>query len=188
MIRVKTLFRRFKARASAAHKKVLMKRRARKLGIVYQDGIFIGKRIQRWNETEIIMSKNSRIGDDCVLWGGGTILLGERTSIGEQSWIFASKRGEGGVVFGNDVNCAARLYLIDCDHGYKGDGPINRQAMVYRQVRIGNDVWIAANVTIIKGTVIGDHSVVGACALCNKVYPEHSVLVGVPARAIKSTR
>ena len=164
-----------------------MKRRARKLSIRYVGGITIGKRVQRWNDTTIIMGQGSRIADDCVLWGGGTIVLGANTSIGEGSWICASpERIGGGVSFGSDVNCAAHLYLIDCDHGFRGEGLICKQPLVAKRIIIGNDVWIAANVTVLKGTVVGNHSVIGACSLCNKDYPSGSVIAGVPAKVIES--
>lgn len=50
---------------------------------------------------------------------------------------------------------------------------------------IGNDVWIAANVTILRGITIGDGAVIGANALVSKDIPPYAIVGGVPARIIK---
>lgn len=53
-------------------------------------------------------------------------------------------------------------------------------------VRIGRRCWIGANVTILPGVTLGDHTVVGANAVVTRSYPEgHVILGGVPARPIR---
>lgn len=52
-------------------------------------------------------------------------------------------------------------------------------------VRIGADVWIGANVTIIGPVQIGDRAVIGAGAVVVRDIPSGMIAVGVPARAIK---
>lgn len=164
--------------------RIIIRLRARKLGIHYAPGIKVGKRIVIKDGTKVFLSTNSRIADGCLFWGGGSVYIGANTSIGENSWIFSS--GNDGVIFGDNVNCAANLYLIDADHGFSAKNVlISEQRMVRKDIRIGNDVWIAANVTILKGTIIGVHSVVGACSLCNKQYDDNSLICGVPAKVIK---
>ena len=91
----------------------------------------------------------------------------------------------GGVVFGDDVNCARNMYLIDCNHGYKRkDILINKQEMECERIVIGNNVWIGVNTTIIKGAKIGNGTVVGACSLVNKHFPDDCVIGGVPAKIL----
>jgi acetyltransferase-like isoleucine patch superfamily enzyme len=51
---------------------------------------------------------------------------------------------------------------------------------------VGNNVWIAANAIIRKGVRIGDGAVVGAGAFVNKDVPENVIVVGSPARIIKT--
>lgn len=51
---------------------------------------------------------------------------------------------------------------------------------------IGNHCWICLGVSILKGTHIPDHTVVGAGAVCTKKYTEtHCVLAGNPAKVVK---
>jgi acetyltransferase-like isoleucine patch superfamily enzyme len=54
-------------------------------------------------------------------------------------------------------------------------------------VEIGDDVWIGANCTILKGARIGSGCVVASGAVVlSGVYPERSLLAGNPARAVKT--
>lgn len=52
--------------------------------------------------------------------------------------------------------------------------------------RIGKCCAIGANSFIMPGITIGDHSVVGACSVVTKDVPAHSMVVGNPARVIKT--
>jgi serine O-acetyltransferase len=51
---------------------------------------------------------------------------------------------------------------------------------------IGNDVWIGPHAIIIGGVRIGDGAIVGAGSLVTKDVPAHSIVVGNPARVIRS--
>ena len=54
-----------------------------------------------------------------------------------------------------------------------------------KEIKIGDDVWIGANVTILPGVTIGNNVVIGAGAVVTKDIPDNSLAVGVPARVIK---
>lgn len=55
-----------------------------------------------------------------------------------------------------------------------------------RDIVIGEDCWIGANVTLLSGAQISRGCVVGACAMVNKFTPPYAVVVGCPARIIGS--
>lgn len=52
-------------------------------------------------------------------------------------------------------------------------------------IRIGNDVWIGANVIILPGVKIGDGAVIAAGAVVSKDVEPYEIVGGVPARHIK---
>lgn len=53
-------------------------------------------------------------------------------------------------------------------------------------VRIGNNVFLGASVTVLPGVTIGDNVVVGAGSIVTKDIPENSVAVGNPARVVST--
>ncbi len=52
------------------------------------------------------------------------------------------------------------------------------------KVKIGNNVFIGFNATILKGTTIGDNVIIGANSLVNGDIPSNVVVAGNPARII----
>jgi hypothetical protein len=51
-----------------------------------------------------------------------------------------------------------------------------------KEVRIGDHVWVAADVTILAGVTIGDHCVIGTRSLVTSSIAPHSLAFGIPAR------
>lgn len=52
-------------------------------------------------------------------------------------------------------------------------------------VKIGNDVWIGANVLIIDGIKVGDGAIIAAGAVVNRDVDPYAIVGGVPARIIR---
>lgn len=52
--------------------------------------------------------------------------------------------------------------------------------------KIGSNVYIAANSTVIGNVEIGDNVIIGAGSLVCKSIPSNSVAVGNPAQVIRS--
>lgn len=52
-------------------------------------------------------------------------------------------------------------------------------------VRIGNDVWIGANVVVLPGVTIGNDVVIGAGSVVTKDIPDHTIAFGVPCKAVR---
>lgn len=50
---------------------------------------------------------------------------------------------------------------------------------------IGNDVWLGANVVVLRGVTIGDGCIVAANAVVTKDIPPYSIAGGIPARVIR---
>ncbi|KAH3687064.1 hypothetical protein WICPIJ_001954, partial [Wickerhamomyces pijperi] len=52
-------------------------------------------------------------------------------------------------------------------------------------IRIGDNCWLGANVTILPGVTLGDNVVVGAGATVTKDVESNSLVLGVPAKVVK---
>lgn len=133
--------------------------------------------------TNVRIGNNVHIYPNATFWGNGHIKIGDNCSIGQGTVIFASDLG--GVTIGNNTHIAAQCYIIDMDHGIQANTLIESQENLVKHVEIGNDVWIAAGVIILKGSVLQDHVVVGANAVVKGILQENSIGVGIPAKVIK---
>jgi acetyltransferase-like isoleucine patch superfamily enzyme len=60
-------------------------------------------------------------------------------------------------------------------------------ADVFGKVKIGNNVFIGDNCTILPNTSIGDNCVVGAGSVVRGKFPENSVIIGNPAKIVMKT-
>ena len=57
--------------------------------------------------------------------------------------------------------------------------------MSCKPVKIGNNVWLGDNVSIMPGVTLGNNVIVGANAVVTHSFPDNVVVAGVPAKMIK---
>ena len=63
--------------------------------------------------------------------------------------------------------------------------PEFRQNIYPKPIKIGNNVWIGSNATILQGITIGDGAIIGANSVVKKDVPENTIAAGVPAKTIR---
>lgn len=85
------------------------------------------------------------------------------------------------ITIGNDVAISDNFTAWDSD----AHTIIGKEESVVQPIRIGNKVWIGANVTVLKGVTIGDGAIIAAGSLVNRDVPPYSLAAGVPAKVIK---
>lgn len=95
----------------------------------------------------------------------------------------------GGLTMGSDVSIAHNVTIMTTEHVFS-DLHLNIREVpaTSHPVMIGNDVWVGAGARILAGVEIGDHVVIGAGAVVTKSVPSHSLVVGVPARKVKTIK
>lgn len=76
------------------------------------------------------------------------------------------------IVIGNNVICGQNVLFFDHDHNYKND----MNEFIKKEIVIGNNVWLGANCTILKGVTIGENVVVGANTLIKEDIPSNSIV------------
>lgn len=137
----------------------------------------------------LVINRNIKLGQNVTIypgvmfWGDGEIEIGDNVDIGKDTVIYASKSG--GVSIGCNTVIAAQCYIIDMDHGIRQKIKICQQDNIIEKVIIGNDCWLAANVTVLRGSEICDGAVVGAKSLVKGKVESNSVVVGIPCKKIK---
>lgn len=88
------------------------------------------------------------------------------------------------VVFGDSVFIAPNCGFYSAGHPL--DVEQRNKGLEYAYpIRIGNNVWIGAGVSVLPGVSIGDNSVIGAGSVVNKDIPSGVLAVGNPCKVIR---
>ena len=110
------------------------------------------------------------------------IHIGKSTYINRNTFLDATES----LVIGKECAIGPGCYITDHDHGQDSTLPPLAQPIFSQPTRIGDRVWLGANVTVLKGVTIGDDTTVGAGSVVTKSLPTGVIAVGVPARVIRS--
>ena len=89
---------------------------------------------------------------------------------------------QGGIYIGARSLVGHNCVIATLNHNMD---PVQRANLLPAPVRIGEDVWIGANCTILPGVTIGDGAVIAAGAVVTKNVEANTVVGGVPAKLIK---
>lgn len=122
-----------------------------------------------------IMYKSS-LGDYSYVQKNGSIwhsTIGKYCSI---SWNVSIGGGE------HDFHkVTSHSMLYSTDYGFVDNSMYDRFS---NSCVIGNDVWIGAGASVLRGVTIGDGAVIGAGAIVTKDVTPYSIFAGVPAKKI----
>lgn len=88
------------------------------------------------------------------------------------------------VKFGDNVFVAPNCAFYTAGHplDYKER---NKGLEYAKPIKVGNNVWIGGNVTVLPGVSIGDNVVIGAGSVVTKDISSNVIAVGNPCRVIK---
>lgn len=115
----------------------------------------------------------------------GTLSLGDKSNLARDISINCYLDVE----IGDSALIADNVYISDFDHRFDDlTKTIKDQGIAKSRVRIERDVWLGTKVTVCRGVVIGEGTVVGANSVVTKDLPAFSVAVGAPARVIKDRK
>jgi acetyltransferase-like isoleucine patch superfamily enzyme len=124
------------------------------LRISTKSQVFIGKEtVTRPNVCFRIEEGNLTIGDKCFFNSNTNVTCMEKISIGDGCQI------------------ANNVVIVDHDHDYKN----SLSAFTKEEIIIGKGVWIGANSVILKGSKIGDHSVIAAGSIVKGEVPANTL-------------
>lgn len=128
-----------------------------------------------------VLGAGSIIDDFSVINNGvGSVMIGENSLVGIGSVVI------GPVTIGSSVIMAQHVVLSGLNHSYENiQIPIRDQPVTMSPIRIEDECWIGANVTILAGVTVGRHSVVAGGSVVTRDVPAYSVVGGNPARVLK---
>ncbi len=110
---------------------------------------------------------------------------GQNITIGQNTFINMGCKFQdwGGITIGD--HCLIGHNCTICTVNHSKD-PERRGDMTCSPVKIGNKVWVGANVTILPGVSIGDGAIIAAGAVVNKDVEANTIVGGIPAKFIKN--
>lgn len=120
---------------------------------------------------DFLRSKGMTVGDNTVIYSPRHCVVDET-----RPWM---------IEIGSNVSITEGVTILT--HGYDWSvfkGMYGDVLGSAGRVKIGNNVFIGMNATILKGVTIGDNVVIGANSLINKDVPSNSVVVGNPQRVV----
>lgn len=100
-----------------------------------------------------------------------------RTSWGTEPWI---------ITLGKNVHITEGVRFLTHDGGtllFRDRVP---DLEITKPISLGNNVYVGNDVIFLPGVKVGNDVVIGAGAVVSKDIPDNSVVVGVPARKIKT--
>ena len=135
--------------------------------------IFIGKRVRIFPSARIeVIDKNS------------SIVFEDNISIAQNLHIISG--GDQTLRIGKNTTFSANVFVTNIDHKYENvNEHILEQELLANKTQIGENCFIGYGAVIQAGTVLGKQCIVGANAVVRGIYPDYSVIVGIPAKIIK---
>ena len=87
----------------------------------------------------------------------------------------------GGITIEDDVMLAGNVQLLSNNHD-----EYERQIITCEEILIKKGAWLGAGATILAGVTVGKYAIVGAGAIVTKDVPDYAVVVGAPAKVVKT--
>lgn len=118
------------------------------------------------------------IGNNCLIEIGSNCVIG-------QNCYLSAKEENTSLIIKNDCMLSRNVKIMTSD-GH----PIflnNEKCNKAKDIIIEKHVWLADNVTILKGVNIGEGSIVGINSTVTKNIPSNSIVAGNPAKIIKQS-
>ena len=157
--------------------------------VVLRGMVFLGKDVEIHATPGLARMEIGRwvhIGDGNTLrCHEGSLRIGDKVVLGCNNVINTYLDIE----LGDSVLMADWCYVVDFDHKMDNiELPIKDQGIVKAPVRIGPDTWVAAKVSVLRGTSVGRGCVLGAHAVVKGEIADFSIAVGAPAKVVKNRK
>ncbi|MBI6058982.1 acyltransferase [Clostridium perfringens] len=138
-----------------------------------------------WSLTgKIIFNGNANLGKGSKIRCLGNISFGSNFNISSNTNISCTKK----IVFGDNTLIGYNCIFLDND----GHGIINEDGVFIKneaEIISGNNVWYGEGCTVLKGSRIGNNTVIAANSLLTNKYNYNNCIVGGhPAKFIKNIK
>lgn len=123
---------------------------------------------------KFILEKNICSYNNCKfsVYDSANLTIGENTYFAGNTTVVSTKN----IQIGKNVLFGPGVVIVDFNHNYKGTDLVNMQGLTSENVFIGDNVWIGANCIIMKGSKIGENSVIAGGTIVRGEIPPNSLV------------
>ncbi|MDP2492205.1 acyltransferase [Vibrio splendidus] len=123
-----------------------------------------------------------------IFFGYVALARSKGVSVGENCRLYIKYWGTEPhlIKIGNGVTIARGVELLTHDGSYGLVSSNGKRKYYYGSITIGDNVFIGVNTVILPNVDIGNNVIVGAGSVVTKPVPDNSVVIGSPAKVIKS--
>ncbi|MFA1642616.1 acyltransferase [Chryseomicrobium imtechense] len=131
--------------------------------------------IQLTQGSQLIFGEKLKIrsGAKIHLRKAAEVVIGDHTFINHNSMIVSHEQ----IIIGKNVQIGPNVMIFDHDHDFRSENGVSDMKYKTTPIKIGDNVWLGANSIILRGTIIGDNSVVGAGTIVKGVYRNNSTIL-----------
>lgn len=130
-----------------------------------------------------------RLGGFAWIQPGVTFVQTNRIAIGAHFGVNTGTyiNGIGGITMGDHVLIGSNVTISSGMHEIEGRlPPVFARPAIPKAITIESDVWIGAGAVIMPGIRLRRGTVIGANAVVTKDTDEYSVMVGIPAKKLRT--
>lgn len=151
--------------------------------------VFLGRGVRferRRGYGRIVLGRWVHLGEGTVLrCHEGTLSIGDKCVFGQRNTVNCHLD----VSIGAECIVADWVYVGDFDHRTESTAlSIRSQGLIKSPVVIGPDVWLGVKATVLRGSVIGEGSVIAANAVVRGEIPAFTIAGGIPAVVVKDRK
>jgi len=144
---------------------------------------------------KILQELFDEIGDNHTILGPIFVHYGVHTKIGKNCFINFNFvcQDDSTITIGDNCRIGPNVCFVTPSHPLLveqrrtrlcSDGK-NRFYCKAKPIKIGNDCWFGANVTVLPGVTVGNGCVIGAGSVVTKNIPDNSLAYGNPCKVIR---
>jgi acetyltransferase-like isoleucine patch superfamily enzyme len=150
-------------------------------GTVLEDGVRI------WHPETVAIGASVYVGHGTLLKGyySSRMVIGDGTWIGQLCFFHSA----GGITIGANVGIGPRVTILTSTHRLDQlDRPILHAELTFTPVTIEDDADIGVGAVLMPGVTVGRGAQVAAGAVVVEPVAPYAIVVGVPARVLRSRR
>jgi acetyltransferase-like isoleucine patch superfamily enzyme len=154
------------------------------LKLIYKIYISMTKKYRQKKYTYKVMRVAKEYGSHLKVNGKSRVtcntVLGENVNFNGMQIV-----GQGNVEIGNNFHSGTGCQMITQFHNYEGEEIPYDSTYIYRDIKIGDNVWLGNRVIILGGVTIGEGVIIQAGSVVVSDIPDCGIAGGHPAQVFK---